>query len=463
MSSWQVGFTGPDITASINLPQEIGDISVSFPPNTYTAGVQDSETNDKIEYFFNVERGSISRSSAYCSVFEVEIDINNPSLSLTTSFVNAIQEIDNAILDVLDNWPNLLDKLKIFIEQFGTHYAQKSTMAIGANFETRYTAKETLENTEQIRNKCSSEAGGISIFGYGYQESSATCQGSLSNITNGIDTAVRRYKATTFGTMPGNLTSLSEWSAVAQEMYNNKQISPHPTQQVLRLIIDILRTPTVANIKNIMYVTKNPMEENKKKKSKAEGAKMPKFMEQAIELAPNNNKDKDPTLIDIEKVLYWTTFGYLYYPYFFPEDVSYGFACAQTVKIGKNLYHMQPITTNGRVFYKDEYSSNSSRYLFYGWPEKLFYQRWSISSNFEDISSIILTTAPCPLRNAKFEGSDIIYPKFLNVFEWYVCAKKCSTVNACKYWQHDGWSYNCILFKDFDGIKQVGDTTISDQ
>ena len=74
--------------------------------------------------------------------------------------------------------------------------------------------------------------------------------------------------------MPGNLTSLSEWSAVAQEMYNNKQISPHPTQQVLRLIIDILRTPTVANIKNIMYVTKNPMEENKKKKSKAEGAKI---------------------------------------------------------------------------------------------------------------------------------------------------------------------------------------------
>ena len=185
MSSWQVGFTGPDITASINLPQEIGDISVSFPPNTYTAGVEDSETNDKIEYFFNVERGSISRSSAYCSVFEVELDINNPSLSLTTSFVNAIQEIDIAILDVLDNWPNLLDKLKIFIEQFGTHYAQKSTMAIGANFETRYTAKETLENTEQIRNKCSSEAGGISIFGYGYQESSANCQGSYQRRLTG--------------------------------------------------------------------------------------------------------------------------------------------------------------------------------------------------------------------------------------------------------------------------------------
>ena len=91
---------------------------------------------------------------------------------------DGLQEIDIAILDVLDNWPNLLDKLKIFIEQFGTHYAQKSTMAIGANFETRYTAKETLENTEQIRNKCSSEAGGISIFGYGYQESSANCQGS---------------------------------------------------------------------------------------------------------------------------------------------------------------------------------------------------------------------------------------------------------------------------------------------
>ena len=62
--------------------------------------------------------------------------------------------------------------------------------------------------------------------------------------------------------MPGNLNSLSEWSTVAQEMYNNKQISPHPTQQELRLILDILRTPTVANIKR---ATPNPIKKGSNK------------------------------------------------------------------------------------------------------------------------------------------------------------------------------------------------------
>ena len=77
-----------------------------------------------------------------------------------------------------------------------------------------------------------------------------------------------------------------------------------------------------------------------------------------------------------------------------------------------------------------------------------------------DSSSIQWTTAPCPLRNAKFEGGIILYPKFFNVIEWYVCADKCSSLHACKYWQHDSYTYTCTLLKNFDGIKPAGNITI---
>ena len=40
MFSWQVGFTGPEITLSIGLPKDIGDVSVTLPPNTATAKTQ---------------------------------------------------------------------------------------------------------------------------------------------------------------------------------------------------------------------------------------------------------------------------------------------------------------------------------------------------------------------------------------------------------------------------------------
>ena len=124
---------------------------------------------------------------------------------------------------------------------------------------------------------------------------------------------------------------------------------------------------------------------------------------------------------------------------------------------------MQEITTNGKIFYKDESDKNdgSSKFLFYGFPQKLFFQRWSISTNFEHISSITWSTAPCPLRNATFKGGIILYPKFLNVIKWHVCANKCSSVPNCKYWQHDAFTYTCILLKNFSAIGPGGNITIS--
>ena len=45
MFSWQVGFTGPEISATIGLPQDIGDVSVTLPPNTATAQTKAQYTN----------------------------------------------------------------------------------------------------------------------------------------------------------------------------------------------------------------------------------------------------------------------------------------------------------------------------------------------------------------------------------------------------------------------------------
>ena len=61
LADWNLGFTNNELETSL----------LTIPPNTvgFNFGTQNTETNTDLEYFFNHEHGSISRSSARCSVY----------------------------------------------------------------------------------------------------------------------------------------------------------------------------------------------------------------------------------------------------------------------------------------------------------------------------------------------------------------------------------------------------------
>ena len=403
MSNWDVGYNGPKITAKLEIP-DIGSISMTPPPNSASYGQGKSHSNLDMAYFFTKECGSISRSSARCSIYTVDINIDEPSLSLHPGFISAIKDIDNA---VTPSDKNIV--MKKFIEKFGTHYTKESVMGIGVEFETRYTEKETLDHDDQTRNDCSSNSGGFSLFGFGSHHSKTECQGSLNNTTNGKSTRVDRFKSTTYGTLPVKSQSLTEWSDLVQKMLNAKTLTPIPTQQSLTPIVNILLTPAVAKIKH---------------------------------------DDHDHTFINITNVIQTAVTGYLNYLTLLPPAPSFDWACANTVRMDTNVYHLQTFMINGRSVYKDEDESTSkSKYIFYS------KNGFTVSTSFTSENEDILTSASCPLRGAVFDGSTTPFPSQ----NWQDCYKQCSHVSDCNYWQHNNNTKICSLFSDYERIESSSD------
>ena len=398
MSNWDVGFTGPEITIEAEIP-DIGDISMTPPPNSFSYGQGNSDSNSNMENFFSHEQGSISRSTARCSVYDVFIDINEASLSLNPSFIDAIKEIDNA-MTVMEKRSTMIK----FIETFGTHYAKESVMGIGVEFETRFTEEETLNYDSQTRNECSSSSGGFSLFGYGGHHSEKECTGSLEDTTIGSDTIVKRFTSTTYGTLPVGTQSLEEWSSMVQEMMVSGTLTPLPIKQSLAPIVDILLTPSVAQISH-----------------------------------------NDGTLINITNVIQTAVYGYLnYLPFFQP---SFDWACANTLLLDNKVYKLQEGRINGRNVYKDEDDVDESmgKYLFYS------KHGFTVSTSFTSEEEDILTSSPCPQGGAVFEGS-LVRPPVPNIQSWQECSNTCSDVSDCNYWQYDNNNKICSLLVDFERI-----------
>jgi hypothetical protein len=130
MSSWDIGYTGPEVSGTIGIPGF--SVTVSPPPNSASYGEEDSESSSSLEEFFSKEGGSISRSEARCSVFDVTIDIDDSNLRLHPGFIDAVKIIDLALTNAEKE-----AAMQAFVYKFGTHYTIKSVMGIGTEFETR--------------------------------------------------------------------------------------------------------------------------------------------------------------------------------------------------------------------------------------------------------------------------------------------------------------------------------------
>ena len=124
------GYTGPKVSATVGIPE--ASVTVSPPPNTVSYGEGDSESSSKLEEFYSKEGGSISRSEAQCSIFDVTIDIDDSNLRLHPGFIDAVKMVDLATTNLEKD-----NAMQSFISKFGTHYQSKSVMGVGTEFETR--------------------------------------------------------------------------------------------------------------------------------------------------------------------------------------------------------------------------------------------------------------------------------------------------------------------------------------
>ena len=75
MSDWEVGYTGPEVTASV--PVGPATLSVTPVPNSASANSGNTDSNNDYRRFFSSEGGSISRSSIRCLLYVASIDISN--------------------------------------------------------------------------------------------------------------------------------------------------------------------------------------------------------------------------------------------------------------------------------------------------------------------------------------------------------------------------------------------------
>ena len=128
--SWSMGYTGPEVSGTFGVPE--ASITVSPPPNSASYGNGDSESSSSLEEFFSKEGGSISRSEARCSVFDVTIDIDDSNLRLHPGFIDAVKIVDLAATNSEKE-----AAMQSFVSKFGTHYQSKSVMGVGTEFETR--------------------------------------------------------------------------------------------------------------------------------------------------------------------------------------------------------------------------------------------------------------------------------------------------------------------------------------
>jgi hypothetical protein len=119
------------------------------PPNSAKISVGYSDKEGRLQRFFKKENGSVTKGKARCSVYDVVIDIEHPSLVLHSSFAEAIKKIDRASSEA-----EAKESMKNLIDNFGTHYSKKTTMGVGVEFETRFTEKDNLANDVKTKDSC---------------------------------------------------------------------------------------------------------------------------------------------------------------------------------------------------------------------------------------------------------------------------------------------------------------------
>ena len=366
MTKWNLGFSNQKTSF-------FGSIRRTIPPDSFGAsgGMKNIESNADMEYFFKKQHGSISRSSAKCTMYRVDVDINHDTMQLSPGFVVSIRKLDKVLEDYESkarqrgsraskinqsgdtDWSMVEKALKKFMSNYGTHYAYKFTMGFGVDFETRYTETEKKNHKTKTRNKCAEKYGQGEIFGANFATDSTVCSDIEKKYQKESENRVKRFVAQTYGTLPGKsgcsgndpcVAPLADWTKVALEQYQSNTLSPRPIKQEFAPIFDIFETEVVANIKKNEF---------------CDDLKEEKCERINITLVKKHVKD-----------------AYVMYDLYFATDMTYEFACAKTIKLKNTLYHRATGISRDRRYYKDEFGRNN---LHHYSTKSGYFRYWAVS------------------------------------------------------------------------------------
>ena len=368
ITSWNLGYSNPKTSF-------FGSSPLTIPPDSFggSGGQEKKEENEDMEHFFNRQRGSITRSSAKCTMYRVKVDIRHEKMQLYPSFVAAIRNLAK-VVEEYENESKARNKgsrsgkknyiddgdfsrvetaMIKFIKNYGTHYAHKITMGFGVDFETRFTEKETNEYSEQIRSKCAKNTGEVNIFGLKSGGGKEDCEKIDEEYKDESTNRLQRFVQQTYGTLPGRSkcsedeknpcesAPLADWTKVAKEQYLAGTLEPMPIKQEFSPIFDIFETDVVADIKKDATCDKDKCER-----------------------------------INIKVLQKYVQDAFVNYDLYFSRDMNYEFACARTIKLKNTLYHRDIGKSHDRRFYTDEFGKN---YLHRFSSKSGYFRYWAVS------------------------------------------------------------------------------------
>ena len=202
------------------------------------------EEEKKLHQFLDKEGGKIIRTKIECSVNTIQIgNIQSQLVALHNSFETAIKELNQAENEDQEN-----EAMYNLIKNFGTHFAQKTIMGIGAEFETRVTNEESKTMDKATIKSCTSGGFNANLAGFKIESSHVTCPANWKNSTSRLNQkGIARFVSTSYG-IPSAANELENWTKLISDLYQNGRLHPIPIKQTLVPIYELLNTTVVRNI-----------------------------------------------------------------------------------------------------------------------------------------------------------------------------------------------------------------------
>ena len=94
--------------------------------------------------------------------------------------------------------------------------------------------------------------------------------------------------------------------------------------------------------------------------------------------------------------------------------------------------------------------------------EKDKFRYWAVSPwERDDIfsstsGSMVLSSASCPVRAAKFRNPKLLYPYLTGIISWINCALQCVKEPKCQYWEYflkRGWGKGWVKFMETEMVR----------
>ena len=137
------------------------DLSVNFEYSNSNTESEEDNTEEE-ERFFSETQGEIYLTEGECRQYTVEVNLFSKP-TFTSSFIGGLRSLQRHYSNPANQ--DDLAHIKLFFDQFGTHYMKKTYLGATVTTEVRYASSARSEEDRNQRSQCSSRAHSYSVGG----------------------------------------------------------------------------------------------------------------------------------------------------------------------------------------------------------------------------------------------------------------------------------------------------------